>query len=255
MSSKSIRRRVWVPIVFFVWIMILGKPSPLYYEIEPVSAQVVDAETGEPISGATIALGWGMIKSTYHSNSSSAGSLGGGYTRTNQEGYFTFPGWKRWWREWFSFSDRRIDAASPAFRAIKSGYVPITIYVPSLLMEKSAPPKKEDKSKKARLQIKQVVKGLKDEIIRIKKLPQEPQARYDAFHNVFTFWILESQCYDAEYLKSGHLEEIFKEQKIALQAGLNLELSDEERQTIIDFKEPHLAACLQVTNGLIRQRL
>lgn len=244
------RKLKWFTLCVFILALLICGRYPFYYEIKPVSGRLIDAGSGKIISGAGVKVVWGLVESTYHSNNSDAGWLGSQYARTDEKGYFSVPGWRRWWLEWFS--TRRISSSSPTIRILKSGYVPKIVVVPALLGEEN-PIFQDKKNTDITFLGKQIVAGLRGDEILLEKLPYDPIMRYEIFHKTFVLPISDLSCKDPELIRSGFLTAIYQEQKNALLEGLDLGLSKEEEARIMNFKTPSASTCLQMANYLLRQ--
>ncbi len=117
MRNASMRSCVWMLLTMMPLCVCAKK-----YSAEPISAQVVDADTKEPIEGVVVVAAWEL-----------KGGLEGGNlkgvmmvmeTVTDQSGRFHFAGWgpkrKPSYIHWYE--DVRLKSESPEFFLFKNGY-------------------------------------------------------------------------------------------------------------------------------------
>ncbi len=239
----------WFVVIIVTVTLLIGGRFPLYYQLEPVSVIFVDADTEEPIAGVSALVYWKMVQSSYSSSVSFSGSIGGHYAGSDEQGRLSVPGLKPYWLQWFS--SRRITEHTPTIKIIKSGYVPEMLSIPGLVNEYQ-----KSYEKNISFYGKQVIAGATDLTIKLKKLPVNAAERYKKFHKTFAFPITNRSCQETDLIKAGYLENIYQEQFFALQAGidLDLDLSDEEKSQIINFKTPTLAACLALAKILNQEK-
>jgi len=89
-------KNIWITIVLgFVYLLMNGCAGwAPYYQIDPIEAQVVDAETGEPIEGANVIAHWQLVVGGLDGPSNS-GQLEVKETVTDKDGRFSFDGFTR----------------------------------------------------------------------------------------------------------------------------------------------------------------
>jgi len=117
MRSSSVKTCWWMLLMLLPLCACAKK-----YSAEPISAQVVDADTKEPIEGVVVVAAWEL----------KGGLEGGNFegvmtvmeTVTDQSGHFHFAGWgpkgKPSYIRWYE--DARLKSESPEFFLFKSGY-------------------------------------------------------------------------------------------------------------------------------------
>ena len=91
------------------------------YSAKPITATVVDAETGEPLEGVHVVAHWLL-----HDRTSwrSAGDLELMESVTDKEGQFHFPGWKGKAPPKVGLYTARLDNVDPGMVLFKTGYQP-----------------------------------------------------------------------------------------------------------------------------------
>ncbi|HJU21579.1 MAG TPA: carboxypeptidase-like regulatory domain-containing protein, partial [Casimicrobiaceae bacterium] len=99
-----------------------GMPHLLYGK--RVAGQVVDAETGEPIAGAHVALLWeaGIIPTGFTGHNSRDICFHAAATTTDAQGHFDIPGWWKW-------KTYNVDNVDPFVLVYTSNYVPLQTFV------------------------------------------------------------------------------------------------------------------------------
>src|SRR6267378_1466906 len=95
--------------------------APYTYSAKPITATVVDAETGEPLEGVNVVAHWVLH---YRSSWSGAGDLELLETVTDNVGKFHFPGWEGKAPPSDQPYETRLGNADPMMILFKSGYRP-----------------------------------------------------------------------------------------------------------------------------------
>ncbi len=112
---------VLVAILFFilVWPMNLLGMAPVWSR--SVTAQVVDAETGEPLEGVVVEAIWPSVTGTLAGGPHHWGIIQRLETQTDEKGFFHLPSWVRiGYHNWISVTD-------PEIHLYKAGYWPRTL--------------------------------------------------------------------------------------------------------------------------------
>src|SRR5712691_9370936 len=94
------------------------------YSAKPITATVVDAETGEPLEAVNVAAHWVLHDPVAWR---SAGDLELTETATDKEGKFHFPGWKGKAPPVVEQYETRLSNEDPAMIFFKSGYRPRSV--------------------------------------------------------------------------------------------------------------------------------
>ena len=117
MRNASMRSCVWMLLTIMPLCACAKK-----YAAEPISTQVVDADTKEPIEGVVVVAAWVLEGGLEGGNIK--GVLTVMETVTDQSGRFHFAGWgpkgKPSYIRWYE--DARLKSESPEFFLFKSGY-------------------------------------------------------------------------------------------------------------------------------------
>ena len=112
---------VLVAILFFilVWPMNLLGMAPVWSR--SVTAQVVDAETGEPLEGVVVEATWPSVTGTLAGGPHHWGIIQRLETQTDEKGFFHLPSWVRiGYHNWISETD-------PEIYLYRAGYWPRTL--------------------------------------------------------------------------------------------------------------------------------
>lgn len=101
-----------------------GMPHRLYGK--RIAGQVVDAETGQPIAGAHVALLWrsGVIPSGFTGHNSRDICFHAAATTTDAQGRFDIPGWSKWKTYNVYNVDPTALVYAPKYEPIQSSLVP-----------------------------------------------------------------------------------------------------------------------------------
>lgn len=94
--------------------VVAGMP---FYIAAPIDARVVDAETGQPVEGATVVANWQLVTGSLAGGERARGQLEVKETVTDKQGRFHFDGFAR-----FNFSFNELRNQDPQILIFKSGY-------------------------------------------------------------------------------------------------------------------------------------
>ena len=116
--DKTLVRALTAVVAIF---LAAGSEAFIRYSAAPIAAQLVDSETGEPISEVVVLAHW-ELRGGGHGQSK--GELMILETKTDGDGRFSFPAWgpKIVWDP-----DARLWNADPAMTLLKQGYEPRTV--------------------------------------------------------------------------------------------------------------------------------
>lgn len=121
----------WRPNIFgvlllLVLVYVVGhfmlQPDFIHYKAGPVSGQVIDIETGEPLDGVNVAVYWQLYYNGFviYSESDQATIVKGVYeTATDKDGRFFIPGWEGYIND----DQNKVGSESPIIGLYKQGYL------------------------------------------------------------------------------------------------------------------------------------
>jgi hypothetical protein len=96
---------------------------------EPVSARVVDKDTGEPIAGVVVVAYWGLHRGSFTGDALPCGAAGVEEAVTDQDGTFDIPGWGP------ISSSCDMMSSQPLLILFKPGYDPKAVNNPTYSIE------------------------------------------------------------------------------------------------------------------------
>ena len=109
-------KRIWLTTLVPVLALVACAMGSPVYTAEPFSAQVVDAETGQPIAGAVVVANWELVGASLHGRRH-LGQLEVKETVTDDNGRFHFDGFTR-----PNFALSELHEGAPRVLVFKGGY-------------------------------------------------------------------------------------------------------------------------------------
>lgn len=117
------KRRGYVigSVTVLVLILIHLLAGPVYYRSPAIAARVIDAESGQPIAGATVRAEWRLRATATLEESREAGTLHAATAIAGADGSFLLPAWRAKLRpplRWLAREDPRLTITTPDGRRV-----------------------------------------------------------------------------------------------------------------------------------------